>query len=1044
MHSVEAQIESRRKQVEMWMEKCEAVEQSCILYSKVLGGHIKNTGRSVGELRKEKVLSHRFNLASDHQEKLRQLYHTKLEQLTTLSNRLHALIRVLGNDFFTPDILDDDLDTSVLRDVTPERFLRMEKELVRGKAQVSKRLQELRTAFVQIDWLYTELGKTPPSLDDLPSSIFSPPSFSSSSMSGSRMDPFVTSTPTPTSRNQSLIIHCEQVDYRRIFANFVAKVEEAEDERNLLVGLEHVDPTPGLLKWAADVQASLEDDKRKRETHIQAMYDELEGLWTRLGVQEVHMDEFVDAHPGLTDETVQEYELKLERMLELKRDRMSVFVENARQEIVELWDELMVSEEERQDFAPFADDTHTEELLKIHEDEIKKLKEEKRMKAPQRWQVVSPLRSRHPDCHLQRWQWDYAMHRLFKSTYDKSSCSQVVECLDDSDYEWTLLSSQLLQTSRGRLLGTTFTVPFSASLDSNPYPESRLLAHRQSVLTTATNLDNDDAGEGHGFESLDYSRPLDALDPRRRTVFGIRETSHHCAYRNPDETRLTRLDIDLNVPRCTTAPGYVGGTVVLISLKDFRPKDLHCRIVHIETRATEPSSPFAYAVLLTLINDVLHGGQRRRALVSTVRRAPPPRRRGKTTRDGHVPRPPPRTDEEKIPQRRRSTSSWERLLPGRISAQGRSVSEEVSPPHTVGEETRALEGETVGGIDVLPDRYSSYVAIACRVVQVIFEIVKSLGILITWVIDPSLVPPLPKYYSGAPRPVDSSSSPTAVTENRKKRCKAAKAWCSSIQSLKKRLRPFTRRITVGFTAISLFSSATPPVYISGFVTAVSTVRKLEGHRVTSNKTFNVAQLPASTHIIKAPTPCSPAESGKCYALVEIEAVLEGKKKTFRKKIKGSVVRRHPPTINPACIQVNLTVSKIMKTITYGGRNGRPRAALNVCPGPLYAVLHAAWAAGAAATVAAARGRSAKRLKRIVKVSFGDEVDIQHELGCLLYAGMTLASPAYMGLGSVQIMTSIREHHTASQTLTEGKGTCPRRNVSPGLQPTLNPKFDVER
>ncbi|KAF9042768.1 hypothetical protein BDZ89DRAFT_1009085 [Hymenopellis radicata] len=382
MDSVEAQIESRRKQVEMWMEKCEAVEQSCILYSKVLGGHIKNTGRSVGELRKEKVLPHRFNLASDHQEKLRQLYHTKLEQLTTLSNRLHAMIRVLGNDFFTPDLLDDDLDTSVLRDVTPERFLRMEKELVRGKAEVSKRLQELRTAFVQIDWLYTELGKTPPSLDDLPSSIFSPPSFSSSSMSGSRMDPFVTSTPTPTSRNQSLIIHCEQVDYRRIFANFVAKVEEAEDERNLLVGLEHVDPTPGLLKWAADVQASLEDDKRKRETHIQAMYDELEGLWTRLGVQEVHMDEFVDAHPGLTDEAVQEYELELERMLELKRDRMSVFVENARQEIVELWDELMVSEEERQDFAPFADDTHTEELLKIHEDEIKKLKEEKRMKAP--------------------------------------------------------------------------------------------------------------------------------------------------------------------------------------------------------------------------------------------------------------------------------------------------------------------------------------------------------------------------------------------------------------------------------------------------------------------------------------------------------------------------------------------------------------------------------------------------------------------------------------------------------------------------------------
>ncbi|KAF8904614.1 microtubule associated protein-domain-containing protein [Mucidula mucida] len=391
MDSVEAQIESRRKEVEMWMEKCEAVEHNCILYQKSLGGHIKSTGNSVGELRKEKVLPHRFNLASDHQEKLRQLYHTKLEQLTTLSNRLHALARILGHEFFTPDVLDDDLDTSVHRDVTPERFVRMEKELVRGKAEVSKRLQQLSATFVQIDWLYTELGMTPPSLDDLPSSIFCTPSFlSSSSTSGSRMDPFTTSTPTPASRNQSLIIHREDVlesDCRRIFANFVAKVEEAEDEglceRNgIPIGLEHVDPTPSLLKWAANLQASLEDTKRRRETHIQAMYDELEGLWKRLGVDEGDMDAFVDAHRGSTDETVKEYEDELERMLELKRERMSVFVANAREEIVKLWDELMIGDEERADFAPFADDEHTEELLTIHEDEIKKLKEEKRMKAP--------------------------------------------------------------------------------------------------------------------------------------------------------------------------------------------------------------------------------------------------------------------------------------------------------------------------------------------------------------------------------------------------------------------------------------------------------------------------------------------------------------------------------------------------------------------------------------------------------------------------------------------------------------------------------------
>ncbi len=51
-----------------------------------------------------------------------------------------------------------------------------------------------------------------------------------------------------------------------------------------------------------------------------------------------------------TQDTVQQYEEELERMLELKRERMGTFVENAREEIVKLWDDLMVGDEERADF----------------------------------------------------------------------------------------------------------------------------------------------------------------------------------------------------------------------------------------------------------------------------------------------------------------------------------------------------------------------------------------------------------------------------------------------------------------------------------------------------------------------------------------------------------------------------------------------------------------------------------------------------------------------------------------------------------------------
>lgn len=71
--SVESQIDIRRKEVDRWMEKCDAVEIECLRYSKALGGNIKATGSNVAELRKEMVLPRRYEMVSEHQEKLRQV-----------------------------------------------------------------------------------------------------------------------------------------------------------------------------------------------------------------------------------------------------------------------------------------------------------------------------------------------------------------------------------------------------------------------------------------------------------------------------------------------------------------------------------------------------------------------------------------------------------------------------------------------------------------------------------------------------------------------------------------------------------------------------------------------------------------------------------------------------------------------------------------------------------------------------------------------------------------------------------------------------------
>jgi protein regulator of cytokinesis 1 len=129
------------------------------------------------------------------------------------------------------------------------------------------------------------------------------------------------------------------------------------------------------------------------------LYDQLEILWKRLGITDADIDDFVELNRGSTKENVQAYELELERMLEMKRESMGVFIKNARVEIEKLWEDLMYSEEERECFAAFHDgnypsildesvnsnhlvDVHSEDLLTIHEEEVVQLKEERRSKAP--------------------------------------------------------------------------------------------------------------------------------------------------------------------------------------------------------------------------------------------------------------------------------------------------------------------------------------------------------------------------------------------------------------------------------------------------------------------------------------------------------------------------------------------------------------------------------------------------------------------------------------------------------------------------------------
>ncbi|KAG1761631.1 microtubule associated protein-domain-containing protein [Suillus occidentalis] len=425
--AVESQIEVRRKQVDDWIGKCEGVESGCARYSRALGTHAKVAG-SLSDLKAEKVLPRRYESATVYQEKLRQIYHTKLEQLTTLTNRLNALARTLGSHFFHQDILtpavaasEESDSPTALKDVMPERFSKLEKELVRGKGEVLKRLNQLGEVFTQIDWLYSELGiDPPPPTTTTPvatsSSTLAVPRYSlprSSSAGSTRLnssaDPFASSiigplTPTPSSIGKSdnhmlcpsssppqpstalpeVPEFPNEREYLRSLGRFIELLDSSPQDSSPgpILNSCGIEPTQGILAWADRLHAELNELKRRREVHIQAMYDQLEALWRRMGVDEEAMDGFVEANRGTTPPVVQAYEEELERMIDLKRERMGEFIANARTEIESLREDLMVGEDERNDFAAFADDEHTEDLLSQHEHEIARLKAEVRLKMP--------------------------------------------------------------------------------------------------------------------------------------------------------------------------------------------------------------------------------------------------------------------------------------------------------------------------------------------------------------------------------------------------------------------------------------------------------------------------------------------------------------------------------------------------------------------------------------------------------------------------------------------------------------------------------------
>lgn len=124
------------------------------------------------------------------------------------------------------------------------------------------------------------------------------------------------------------------------------------------------------------------EEKRGRERKLKELKSIVESLWDRLGVEEADRKRFLAGNRGCGLRAINEFEAELDKLNELKRQNLHLFVEDARYKLQELWDGLYLSEEEMLEFAPAFSDVYSDALLSAHEAEISRLEALKEQRAP--------------------------------------------------------------------------------------------------------------------------------------------------------------------------------------------------------------------------------------------------------------------------------------------------------------------------------------------------------------------------------------------------------------------------------------------------------------------------------------------------------------------------------------------------------------------------------------------------------------------------------------------------------------------------------------
>lgn len=123
----------------------------------------------------------------------------------------------------------------------------------------------------------------------------------------------------------------------------------------------------------AKLQQDLQEKYEQTNNRVLELRERLTKLWECLDEDQIYRENFLHAHPGCHPQTEAAIKDEIKRCDQIKRQKIQVFVANVRTKIKLMWDSVMYSSREREEFVHYYQDIFTEDTLTLHELYLEKI-----------------------------------------------------------------------------------------------------------------------------------------------------------------------------------------------------------------------------------------------------------------------------------------------------------------------------------------------------------------------------------------------------------------------------------------------------------------------------------------------------------------------------------------------------------------------------------------------------------------------------------------------------------------------------------------------